>query len=150
MFSLFKKNRPHAWRTVLIDTSEGCSVATPGENENIRHILLYQICNNCGVRQFKYDDPREVTQQFAKNKNSEVALKRTKWIEAGIIDAASNLEYMTFIDPSYAPLRGFEEWAKAFATDPEMCALVKNHSMVDDALGQLEVAVKLCIDNEAV
>ena len=147
MFSFFKKQHRHVWRTVLIDTSQGYTVTDPYTSEvsEFEHILLYQVCDGCGGRQFAYDDAKENAREYAKTKHSGVALKRTKWVQGGIIVPSSTSKPYTFIDPSYAPLKGFEEWAKAFSNDPEMKKLIQDNQMVDDAFGQLEVAVKLCI-----
>lgn len=47
----------------------------------------------------------------------------------------------------YAPLRGFEKHLSAMKADPELQDLLSKHSMVDDALGELEVAIKLHYNN---
>ena len=135
----------HKWRTVAIDTSVSWKyVAKPDSSYD--HILLYQVCDRCGGRQMDYDDPTEEGKNYAMKGNDAVAYLRSKWIHAGFIRAPKNPMDITFVDPKYAPLRGFEEWAKWFKRDPEMAALIKNQ-MVDDALGQLEVAIKLHVNN---
>lgn len=135
-------NCKHKWRTVAIDTS--CSwhyKVTP--DKSVDHILLFQVCDKCNERQMEYDDTSDEGRSYAIKGNDSVARLRSKWIHGGIIYPPKNLADITYIDPSYAPLRGFEEWAKRFNRDPEMKELL-THKLVDDAFGQLVVAVKLC------
>lgn len=51
-----------------------------------------------------------------------------------------------WIDPTYARLAGFEEYISAMKKDEKFKDLLANHPMVDDALGQLEVAIKLSLN----
>jgi len=145
MFSLFKCK--HKWHTVAIDSGiEWYYKRDP--QTSFSHILLYQVCSCCGERRMEYDDPTEGGRSYAKEGNTTVAKLRSKWIHASYIRSPKDPKEITYVDPEYAPLRGFEEWAKAFKKDDEMSELLK-HKMVEDALGQLEVAVKLHLNNQS-
>jgi hypothetical protein len=138
----------HKWRTVAIDTScQWFFTANPDKPRD--HILLYQICDRCGSRQMEYDDAEIEGRNYAVSGNSSVAERRSKWIRGGVIVTPKNLADITYVDPNYAPLRGYEQWVNGFKKDPEMAELLK-HQMVDDALGQLEVAIKLHVNNAPV
>lgn len=141
MFKFF--SHQHKWRTVAIDVSVTWHYKADPSNE-YPHILLFQICDECGERRLDYDDPTEQGKSYAMHGSNTVAKLRSKWIHGGIINAPADDRKIEWLDPSFAPLRGFEKWVKAFKRDPKMKELLENHQMVDDALGQLEVAIKLC------
>lgn len=133
----------HKWETVAIDTSLSWHYVRDPDR-SFDHILLYQVCKHCGERQMDYDDPTEDGIKYAKEQSTLVAKIRSKWVRAGIIPDRDRIEY---VDPSYAPMRGFEKIVGQLKRDPEFKDLLKN-KMIDDALGQLEVAVKLHVNNQ--
>lgn len=134
----------HRWRTVAIDTRYGWYfVRNP--DKVFDHILLYQICDKCKERRVSYDGPTEEGRKYAEFKNDSVALCRSIWIHKGTIhNAEKGSSHITYIDTAYAPLAAFEDYIKQMRTNPEISQMIKDHQMVSDALGQLEVAVKLC------
>lgn len=141
-----KRKCKHDWNTVAIDTSHGwLFVNNPTEKSN--HILLYQVCKNCGKRQMEYDDPTEKGRTYAIGGNDTVAKSRSLWIHSGEIRVPKKSENITFIDPAYAPLGDFEHWLRSIRADPALADMLQE-KMVDDALGQLEVAVKLHVNNK--
>jgi len=146
MFNFGKrKSCTHSWRTVAIDTSiSWCFLIKP--DDNIPHVLLYQVCERCQARQMDYDDATDDGVKYARAGNTSVATLRSKWIHANIIRPPKNPNNIIYVDPNYAPLRGFENWLKALQRDPEMKSMLQQQ-MVDDALGQLEVAIKLYVNN---
>ena len=109
------------------------------------HILLYKVCTECNERSMGYDDPTTHGKDYAIAGNDSVAKARTFWIEAGMIKTTKKID---FLDKSYAPAAGIEQLIASFKKDKEFSALIEDHKMVDDALGQLEVAVKLCVNNK--
>jgi len=135
----------HKWKTVAIDTS--CHwhfVKNPGDKNT--HILLYQVCEKCGERQMEYDDPTKEGRAYAIAGNDNVAQRRSVWIHSGDIPMPKNSNSIKFTDPDYAPHGHFERWLRALKVDPALEDLLKQ-PMVKDALGQLEVAAKLCAKN---
>jgi hypothetical protein len=141
----------HKWKTAAIDTSNGfhtINSRTGKPDKASSHIIKFQYCS-CGDRQIVADDPTEQGRIFALNRNDAVALQRAIWEESGKITGFVVAD-ITWIDPVYAPLGGFEEYIKAMKSDQGLTTLLKEHPMVDDALEQFEVAIKLCINNSQV
>ncbi|SRR6056297_3833 len=147
MFSFKRKPKKHKWKTVAIDTGSVTWHYAVNSGKAFPHILVYQECEHCGARQMEYDDALDEGKTYARNGNSIVAKMRSIWIHSGDIPMPHNKKHIKFIDPKYAPLGDFEKWARAIKTDPEMEPMLKNQ-MIDDALGQLEVAVKLHVNNQ--
>jgi len=139
--------KSRVWRTVAIDTSHGWTRKVNDEKVfEGQHIILFQICDRTGERRIIADDATEEGRKFAMERHCDVALQRSKWVIAGVIshfDPAS----IDFLDHKYAPLRGWENVIKALKRDPEFKEMLK-HQMIDDALGQLEVAAKLYANNQ--
>jgi hypothetical protein len=54
---------------------------------------------------------------------------------------------IVWVDTSYAPLGSVDQYINAIKDDENFKELIKSHSMVDDAMGQLEVAIKICNNN---
>ena len=140
MFGLFSCR--HKWNTVAIDERFGWK-SNSGSNSGM-HIVRYTECAKCGERGIEYDDPEDHSRKYAREGHSDVASARVAWIHGGYIEPHSKA--LLWVDKTRAPLQGFESWLKALKSDPSMKDLL-SQSMVDDALGQLEVAVKLHINN---
>jgi hypothetical protein len=142
----------HKWKTVAIDTSHGCSkvdlMTQKASSEYMPHIIKFQHCA-CGERKIEADDADSLNREYAMKHHTNIALQRTLWEESGKITNYDD-EKITWIDPTFAPLGGFEAYLKAMKADPELQQMLTDHTMVDDALGQFEVAVKLHMNNKAV
>jgi hypothetical protein len=146
--SFMKFWHTHKWSTVAIDTTNGFHTldkdsGSPKTTAN--HIIKFQQCG-CGQRQIDAADATERGRDFALNEHSDIALQRTIWEESGKITGYTGTS-IVWVDPAFAPLGGFESYLTAMKNDPALVALLKEHSMVDDALGQFEVAIKLHINN---
>lgn len=142
----------HDMKTIAIDTRHGWQSTnriTDETKDNGQHIVVYSVCSRCGKREMKYDDATEPGREYAENGHSGVAKVRAIWLGGGPITTKVSKK-ITWIDPSYAPLGGFEPYLAAMKNDPELKDMMKDHKMVDDALGQLEVAIKLCQNNKSV
>lgn len=133
----------HKWATVAIDERFGWARRND-PNVGGQHIVRYIKCTKCGERSMAYDDTDKSAAEYAEKEHSDVASARVAWIHAGTIEPHKNR--IKWVDKSYAPLSGFDSWLTALKKDPAMKELLEQ-SMVDDALGQLEVAVKLHINN---
>lgn len=129
------------WDTVAVYTGFSWSESANLERST-EHIILFQKCIRCNRRRFEYDDPTHQGRHFAESGSIPVALARTQWVHAGKIEITQP-DKMTYIDPSLAPLRGFENWLEAIKNDPAMNTLVEDSQLVKDALGQLEVAIMI-------
>lgn len=136
----------HKWKTVAIDTGSVTWHYVRDPDRSFEHILLYQECERCGERQMDYDDAHEAGRKYAAEGSDAVARMRSIWIHSGDIPVPHNSDKLKYIDPKYAPHGSFEKWLRALKVDPSMEDLLKQQ-MVDDALGQLEVAVKLYANN---
>ena len=146
---MFAPWHKHRWTTVAIDTSNGWTTTDriTRKTDEYQHIIEFQHCQ-CGARRIDAVDALEAGRNFALNKHSDVALQAAIWIASGNI-TKYHATHITWIDPAFAPLGGFEKYLVAMKKDPELKKLLKEHSMVDDALGQFEVAVKLHMNNQA-
>lgn len=146
MFGFLKKDK---WRTVAIDTRFNWHYI---KNPNITfdHVLVYQINDSTGERRLVYEDATEQGRLYAEKGNSSVAKARSRWIHGGMIfpPTPGNQNKVTYIDPTYAPLGSMQKYFDMMKKDPAVKDLLKEQ-MVDDALGQLEVAVKLTQKTEA-
>jgi hypothetical protein len=131
----------HRWVTVALDESFGWIRYKGTTNETSgNHLIRYVECSQCKTRDLVCDDSGQEINDYAMKHHSEVAVAKSKWIHGGIIENGNKVIWM---DLSRAPLKGFATWLAAIKKDPEMAVLLKD-PMVDSALGQLEVAVKLC------
>ena len=143
----FFKN--HDWKTVAIDTTHGWMRKNRKSGEKTfeaQHIIKFVVCKHCGKREIQADDPTADGRSYALNGHEDVGIVRAVWEETGKV-TRFNAKDITWVDPSYAPLQGFEKIIDALKKDPEFKELLSNQ-MVDDALGQLEVAVKLHVKNK--
>lgn len=141
--------RSHDWKTVAIDTTNGWSrtdLTTKDVLYKADHIIKFLVCKNCGKRSIISDDAKADGRKFAMEGHSEIAIQRAIWEETGKITGYRN-DSITWVDKSYAPLKGFEEIINSLKKDPEFKDMLQ-HQMIDDALGQLEVAVKLYVNNQ--
>lgn len=137
----------HDWATVAIDNTHGWHRTVAGEKVfDGQHTIVFQVCKKTGKRRIYADDATEMGRKFAMEKHCDVARQRTIWVEGGRIDHYDP-DKIVFVDQSYAPLNGFEDVIRNLKSDPDFEDLLKN-KMVDDALGQLEVAIKLHINNQ--
>jgi hypothetical protein len=143
--SLFRK---HNWITVAIDTSNGWRKLGPDKEVlyNADHIIEFMCCKTCGARKIGASDATEEGIDFALTRNKSVALQRTIWEASGKITGYDD-DCITWVDSSYAPLGSIDDYINAIKKDKDFKELMKSHSMVDDAMGQLEVAIKLCNNN---
>jgi hypothetical protein len=146
--TLFRK---HKWTIVAIDTSNGWRRLGKDKEVvfNADHIIEFMCCKVCGDRKIDASDATEDGVEFALTRNNSVALQRTIWEASGKI-TGYNGDCITWIDPSYAPLGSVDDYITAIKNDENFKELMKSHSMVDDAMGQLEVAIKLCNNNPQV
>jgi hypothetical protein len=132
----------HKWATIAIDERFGWSQRDGSKSG--QHIVRYIKCSKCGERDMAYDDVDKSAADYAEKHHSDVASARVEWIHAGTIEPHKSR--IKWVDKSYAPLSGFDSWLTGLKQDPAMKDLLAQ-SMVDDALGQLEVAIKLHINN---
>lgn len=140
--SLFSK---HKWRTVAIDTSNGWRRINTITQETLKeydHIICFLVCDSCGARSLRADDPDSDSVNFAMTKSDPVALQRIIWVESGKV-TGYNPKNITWIDPKYAPLMGFEPHLIAMKNDSEISKIMDKHLLVKDAFEQLEIAIKL-------
>lgn len=142
MLSLFSCK--HLWKTVAIDYESYGWHKVVNPDKTFDHIVRFLVCEKCGERSMAYDDPTIEGRDFAENHSNNIAKTRSKWIHSGVI---RNSDAVQFCDPSYAPLGDFEKWIQQLKEDPDMQDLLQQ-PMIDDALGQLEVAVKLHLNNK--
>jgi len=148
MFKSCNFFKDHLWDTIAIDTSNGWHKLDKKSREETfksDHIIKFQKCHNCGKRRIEAADATQEGRTFALERHCDVALQATIWEEAGQI-TGYNDKNIVWVDTSYAPMRGFENFIKNLKKDPEFKELLKNQ-IIDDALGQLEVAVKLHVNN---
>jgi hypothetical protein len=135
----------HKWTTVAIDTSNGYTSRNKHDPDDkgtgFAHIIKFMKCS-CGARKIEADDPTKMGREFAMEQHIDIGLQRTIWVESGEITGYDQ-DKITWVDTAYAPLRGFEKHLSAMKADPELKDLLSKHSMVYDALGELEVAIKL-------
>lgn len=131
------------WRTVAIDTRVSWRFVKDPTRE-FEHVLVYQINDVTGERRMTYDDASEEGREYAEKISDAVAKLRSKWIHGGIIlpPDSINTDNVTYIDPAYAPLGSMQKYIDMIKRDPEVAEML-NHQMVDNAFGQLEVAIKL-------
>lgn len=135
--------RKHRWKTVAIDTGHEWFYAKDPD-KSFDHIVLFQVCINCGKRHMDYEDPSVEGKSYAIKGHSGIAKVRSHWLNGGELKPSDKIEYL---DTSFAPDSGVEQLINKIKKDKVFGPLIKDHKMVDDALGQLEVAVKLCLDN---
>jgi hypothetical protein len=135
----------HNWKTVAIDTSNGWSRINrwgqSDERVSFTHIIKFKECS-CGARIIEAVDPSEDGREFAMNDHSAIALQKAIWEDSGKITGYSDAG-ITWVDPKYAPLQGFDAHVTAMKADPVIKQMLDDHSMVKDAVEQLEVVIKL-------
>jgi len=139
----------HHMSTVAIDTSHGWQRANGADGKFVdqgQHTLLYRKCSRCNYRDMIYDDATADGRDFAEHRHSDVAISRTKWIQAGVITGYDD-DKILFVDQKYAPLGDFDSLIRELRNNPKYKSQLKQHSMIEDALGQLEVAIKLSVNN---
>lgn len=143
----FLKRKQYAWRTVAIDTRRSWHYKADPETK-YHHILVYQINDLTGERRMTYDDANEEGRTYAENGNSTVAKMRSKWVHAGLITPPRTDEEnkVTYIDPAYAPFGDLQKYIDVMKRDPAVQDMLEEQ-MIDDAFGQLEVAIKLTQNN---
>ena len=143
--TLFRK---HKWTTVAIDTSNGWTSQRRNSDVKIEadHIIEFMCCKRCGARKIGASDATDDGADFALTRNNAVALQRSIWEASGKITGYVS-QCITWVDSSYAPLGSVDANIKAMKNDKDFKELMKSHSMVDDAMEQLEVAIKLCNNN---
>lgn len=153
VFSLFGggKDKPcqhKKYNTVAFDSSYNTThKAMDGHESTHYHHLYWLKCNECGHRKFD---------KGSANQHSGVEMSRLRWIEQNIVSGADKLdvydEDYVATNPKdttylkYKPVIGVGKILKTLKTDVEFKELHK-HQLVEDALGQLEVAIKLCMNN---
>ena len=139
--------RKETWRTVAIDSRVTWHYIKDPDR-NFEHVLVYQINDRTGERRMIYDDASDTGREYAEKGNDTVAKMRSKWIHAGtIIPPGPNIEdKVTYIDPAYAPYGSMQKYIDMMKRDPAVQDML-NEKMIDDAFGQLEVAIKLIQDN---
>jgi hypothetical protein len=73
-----------------------------------------------------------------------VAKMRSKWVHAGLIipPKSGDENKVTYIDPAYAPYGSMQKYIDMMKRDPAVQDML-DEKMIDDAFGQLEVAIKL-------
>jgi hypothetical protein len=103
-------------------------------------------CKRCGARKIGASDATEDGADFALTRHNGIALQRTIWEASGKITGYLD-DCITWVDSSYAPLGSVDAHINAMKNDKDFKELMKSHSMVDDAMEQLEVAIKLCNNN---
>jgi hypothetical protein len=144
--TLFRK---HNWITVAIDTSNGWTKTSPKTNKitfSENHIIKFMCCKNCGGRSIMAVDANPDGVAFAMKEHNGIALQRAIWEDTGKITGYLD-DKINWVDSSYAPLRSVDAHINAIKKDKDFKELMKSHSMVDDAMEQLEVAIKLCNNN---
>ena len=103
-------------------------------------MLTYIVCKNCGKRKFEVSGLEE-----RGSKHSSIEKQKDKWL------AGSNSIGFTdegeILDVSMFPTQGINNLMERFKDDKEFGKLIKNNKLVEDALGQLEVALKLSLNN---
>jgi hypothetical protein len=145
MSIMCKLTGKHKWRTVAIDTSNGWRQINKETQEILKkcnHIICFLICDSCGARSVRADDPIKESATFAITASEPVALQRTVWSESGKV-SGYDPDYITWVDPKYAPLAGFDPHIAAMKNDIEISKILDKHSMVKDAFDQLETTIKL-------
>lgn len=134
-----------SYRTVAIDTSNGWHSRDRITKEMIKssnHIIKFMICDGCNDRIISADDPEEDGRNYAMNKHSEIALQRSIWENAGKI-TGFDPDNITWIDPVYAPLGGFDRYLSAMKKDKALVDIMTANPALKDALGEFEVLIKL-------
>lgn len=137
----------HDIKTVAIDTGYVWKYKI-APDKKYSHIVEFGVCKRCNKRFIEYRDATEEGRSYAKNGHEDVAITRAKWLSGGSLTEDGRTKYVDFFDTSYAPNHGVDQWLDAFKNDEEFGKLIKENKLVDDALGQLEVAVKMCNNNK--
>jgi hypothetical protein len=141
---LFSK---HDWRTVAIDTSNGWTLTN---HEKVKttalHTVIFSKCAKCHARKIIANDVELNDKVYVATKNRAIELQRTIWEEANRVTGYVQSQ-IVWVDTSYAPLGSVDQYINAIKDDENFKELIKSHSMVDDAMGQLEVAIKICNNN---
>jgi hypothetical protein len=146
MFGNLKENR---WRTVAVDTRASWHFVKDPDRE-FEHVLVYQINDKTGERRMTYDDASDHGREYAEKGNDAVAKMRSKWVHAGLIipPKSGDENKVTYIDPAYAPYGSMQKYIEMMKRDPAVQDML-DEKMIDDAFGQLEVAIKLTQNNGA-
>ena len=141
MFGFLKGK--NAWRTVAIDTRISWHFVKDPDRE-YDHVLVYQVNDKTGKRRMIYEDANEQGREYAEKGSDPVAKMRSKWVHAGLIlpSKPGDENKITYADPSYAPYGSMQKYIDVMKRDPAVQDMLKEQ-MVDDAFGQLEVAIKL-------
>lgn len=127
----------HDWKTVAIDSG----FHTTYEDKDARplaHVITYKVCKDCEDRSF---DVTGLDLRYG-SPHKGVAKQTDLWM-AGAVKSLYFTEDAEFFDPMYVPKFGIEAAMQQFKNDPAFSEMIKNHKLVEDAVGQLEVALKL-------
>lgn len=133
----------HKWVTVALNQGFGW-IRNEGKPEETTgwHLIRFVECSRCQVRDLQCDDIGEKNYKFAMEKHEDIAVARSKWVHGNIIE---NGKKITWMDIRRSPYGNFESWVRALHDMPDMKKTLENPT-VAEALGQLEVAIKLAHD----
>jgi len=136
------------WTTDVLDNRWGWEkTSLDGSSTQGKHNVVLMSCRKCGGRRIDCIDQDPKLNDFALTEHSGINLVRLLWIEKGEVWGEADSKYLLYLNKDLAPMGGFEQVIKELKSDPEFTELLSNQ-MVDDALGQLEVAVKLHYNNQ--
>lgn len=142
----------HDYKEVAIDTSNHCKwtnhdwdLDKQSNQEPICIYVHFLKCSKCGHREVKIGNADLRIKKYAEEQHEKVIDASLRWIHNGIIP--DNLGTI-WVDAEYAPHGEFEKYIDLMRNDNDIAALIDEHQMIRDAIGQLEVAAKLCQNNK--
>ena len=158
-FSWLNKPKPckHRHHISVVAFDPGYHTKFTDTDDILTHHLEFQKCAACGEnRCVVINDGFPAYHKASAKKHSSIALAVHLWKEKNELQLSK--EATVFCDDyetntplpkdvriwKYKPLTGIDKILKTLANDKEFSELASKHQMVDDAFGQLEVAVKLC------
>lgn len=130
----------HKWKVVAIDYSFSWKGVYTDSKDN--HVLVYEVCERTGQRRAYCDDKDESAKKFGENRTDIERVKQL-WIHKGKIKQPKDDKDIEWFDGDYAPLGVFNDLMTDIQNNSEIQELRDQHKLVDDAINQLDVAIKL-------
>lgn len=127
----------HKWKTVAIDS--GFHTTFEDSERKLGHVITYKVCEECGKRDFSVSalDQRGGS-HYGVQKQTDKWMAGTKQMHF--------TDEIEILDQEYLPVAGIEALIQKFKDDPHFSEMIQKHKLVKDAVGELEVALKMCKD----